>query len=82
MFEHKMTENTENVVDIVDIKGAVIEQMLRYMYGLIDKSINILIFRYTGKEPADWGNMAEDLLIAADKYELTRLKVKRIIPNF
>jgi hypothetical protein len=31
MFQHQMTENTENIIDIVDMKGDVIEKMLRFM---------------------------------------------------
>jgi len=34
-----------------------------------------LIFSYSGKEPDMEEGMAEDLLEAADKYELIRLKV-------
>jgi len=35
-----------------------------------------MIFRYNGKEP-DFGEMVDDLLFAADKYGLNRLKVKK-----
>jgi len=42
-----------------------------------------LIFSYSGKEPDfDGDGMAEDLLEAADKYELTRLKVKNNLFKF
>jgi hypothetical protein len=39
----------------------------------------MLIFSYSGKEPDMDGGMAEELLKAADKYELTRLKVWKFL---
>ena len=32
MFQHRVTENDENVINIVDIRGDVIEKMLHFMF--------------------------------------------------
>jgi len=60
MFEHGMTEARENRVDIADVDGEVLREMLRFMY--------------TGIAP-NLEKMADELLAAADKYQLDRLKV-------
>lgn len=60
MFEHEMTESKQNRVDIQDVDHEVMREMLR--------------FTYTGKAP-NLDKMADDLLAAADKYNLERLKV-------
>ncbi|CAG5131835.1 unnamed protein product [Candidula unifasciata] len=60
MFEHEMTESKQNRVDIEDIDHEVMREMLRFVY--------------TGKSPS-LDKMADDLLAAADKYALDRLKV-------
>ncbi|XP_036329811.1 protein roadkill-like [Rhagoletis pomonella] len=60
MFEHEMKEHKQNNVDIQDIDHEVLKEML--------------CFIYTGKAP-NLEQMAEVLLIAADKYALEKLKV-------
>lgn len=60
MFEHEMEERKKNHVDITDVDHEVLREMLRFIY--------------TGKA-ANLEKMADDLLAAADKYALERLKV-------
>ena len=61
MFTHDMEEKRGNVVNIVDIEGDTVHDMLLYMYG---------------REVADLDSKAERLIIAADKYHLTDLKAQ------
>lgn len=60
MFEHDMEESKHNRVDITDVDPDVMGDMLRFVY--------------TGKA-SQLETMAADLLAAADKYALERLKV-------
>ena len=60
MFEHDMKERMNNRVEVKDMDPEVMAEMLRFLY--------------TGKA-ANLENMAADLLAAADKYALDRLKV-------
>jgi len=60
MFEHEMKERQLNLVQIEDMDPEVMAEMLRFIY--------------TGNAP-HLDNMAADLLAAADKYALERLKV-------
>ncbi|KAG1682116.1 Protein roadkill [Nymphon striatum] len=60
MFEHEMEERKQNRVEITDVDHEVMKEMLRFIY--------------TGKAP-NLDKMADDLLAAADKYALDRLKV-------
>nr|CAD7444393.1 unnamed protein product [Timema bartmani] len=60
MFEHEMEERKQNRVDIKDVEIEVMREMLRFIY--------------TGKA-TNLEKMADDLLAAADKYALERLKV-------
>ncbi|CAK8671392.1 speckle-type POZ protein B-like [Clavelina lepadiformis] len=60
MFEHEMEESKFNRVEISDITQDVFKSMLTFLY--------------TGKSP-DLDQMASQLLAAADKYALDRLKV-------
>lgn len=60
MFEHEMEEKKQNRVEITDMDPEVLREMLRFIY--------------TGKAP-NLEKMADDLLSAADKYDLERLKV-------
>lgn len=60
MFEHKMRESQSDRVDVADVDAEVMREMLRFMY--------------TGQAP-NLERMADDLLAAADKYQLDRLKV-------
>jgi len=60
MFEHDMEESKHNRVEVKDVDSEVMDQMLRFIY--------------TGKAP-ELERMAADLLAAADKYALDRLKV-------
>lgn len=60
MFEHGMTEARSDRVNIEDIDPEVLREMLRFMY--------------TGSAPS-LDRMADELLAAADKYQLERLKV-------
>lgn len=59
MFKHPMLENQENIVAIDDFKHDVVAEMLRFIYT-----------GYAPKLP----EMSEDLLAAADKYAIERLK--------
>ncbi|KAJ6225004.1 hypothetical protein RDWZM_003549 [Blomia tropicalis] len=60
MFEHEMEEKKQNRVEITDMDPEVLREMLRFIY--------------TGKAPYldKWD---AELLAAADKYDLERLKV-------
>ncbi|XP_022245728.1 protein roadkill-like isoform X2 [Limulus polyphemus] len=60
MFEHEMEEKKQNRVHITDMDHEVLREMLRFIY--------------TGKSPS-LEKMADDLLAAADKYAIERLKV-------
>ncbi|KAK2161622.1 hypothetical protein LSH36_113g04013 [Paralvinella palmiformis] len=60
MFEHEMEEKKLGRVEILDVDHEVMEEMLRFIY--------------TGEAP-NLDKMADDLLAAADKYDLERLKV-------
>nr|XP_036674570.1 protein roadkill isoform X3 [Drosophila suzukii] len=60
MFEHEMEERKLNRVAITDVDHEVLKEMLRFIY--------------TGKAP-NLEKMADDLLAAADKYALEKLKV-------
>lgn len=60
MFEHGMAEARNDRVQIDDVDPDVLKEMLRFMY--------------TGLAP-NMERMADDLLAAADKYQLERLKV-------
>ena len=60
MFEHDTKERAESRVEIVDLEGPVIQEMLRFIY--------------TGKVPFFLDSMAVELLVAADKYALDQLK--------
>jgi speckle-type POZ protein len=60
MFEHEMEERKQNRVEITDVDHNVMAEMLRFIY--------------TGKA-SNLDKMADELLAAADKYALERLKV-------
>jgi len=60
MFEHEMEEKKQNRVEIVDMDKDVLNEMLKFIY--------------TGKA-TNLEKMADDLLAAADKYDLERLKM-------
>jgi len=60
MFEHDMEERKLNRVEITDVDPEVVAEMLRFIY--------------TGRSP-NLTKMADELLAAADKYALERLKV-------
>ncbi|CAB4062476.1 SPOP [Lepeophtheirus salmonis] len=60
MFEHDMEESKHNRVEVKDVDPDVMADMLRFIY--------------TGRAN-NLENMAADLLAAADKYALDRLKV-------
>lgn len=60
MFEHEMEERKQNRVEVTDVDPEVMSELLRFIY--------------TGKAP-NLPKMADDLLAAADKYALERLKV-------
>ena len=61
MFEHEMKENINNTVNVTDINHEIFEEVLRYIY--------------TGTISSVTHEMAIELLVAADKYELNRLKI-------
>ncbi|XP_053117462.1 speckle-type POZ protein-like isoform X2 [Hemicordylus capensis] len=60
MFEHEMEESKKNRVEINDVDPEVFKEMMRFIY--------------TGKAP-NLDKMADNLLAAADKYALERLKI-------
>lgn len=60
MFEHEMEERKQNRVDITDMDMEVLGEMLTFIY--------------TGKAP-NLEKLNAELLAAADKYDLERLKV-------
>ncbi|RXG73023.1 Protein roadkill [Armadillidium vulgare] len=60
MFAHEMEERKHNRVEIQDVDHEVLREMLRFIYTA--KASNL-------------EKMADDLLAAADKYALERLKV-------
>ena len=60
MFQHEMEEQKHNTVNITDIDHEVFKEMLSFIY--------------TGRATS-LDNIAQDLLPAADKYALERLKV-------
>lgn len=60
MFEHEMEEKKQNRVEITDMDHEVLNEMLKFIYS--------------GKAP-NLEKMADELLAAADKYDLERLKV-------
>ena len=61
MFEHDMEEKKNSRVEVKDVEPEVMAELLRFIY--------------TGKTAANLDTMAADLLAAADKYALERLKV-------
>lgn len=60
MFQHNMLEKRKNKVHIDDIKHEVLKEMLRFIYCSRVKNVE---------------SLAEDLLAAAEKYELKGLKL-------
>lgn len=63
MFEAEMAEVYTNQLNITDIDGKVVTEMLRFMYHGKVENIH---------------ELAKDLLYAAEKYELNELKKKCI----
>ncbi|XP_069473491.1 speckle-type POZ protein-like [Ambystoma mexicanum] len=61
MFEHDMEESKQNRVEISDVDPEVFKEMMGFIY--------------TGKSPPNIKNIAGNLLAAADKYALERLKI-------
>jgi len=61
MFEHDMEEKKNSRVEVKDVEADVMAEMLRFIY--------------TGKTATSLDTTAADLLAAADKYALDRLKV-------
>ena len=61
MFDHDFLENKTNVVDIPDIEYAILQEMLRYIYTNRVKNFE---------------NLAGELLLASDKYQIDDLKEK------
>lgn len=59
MFEHDTKEKAENKIQVKDIEGSVLKEMINFIYS--DKVENIEEYAHV-------------LLIAADKYDLIRLK--------
>jgi speckle-type POZ protein len=60
MFEHEMTESRKGEVEITDVSEDVMAEMLQFIYTGTCTNLT---------------TMADDLLAAADKYALERLKV-------
>ncbi|XP_043910888.1 speckle-type POZ protein-like [Protopterus annectens] len=60
MFEHRMEEEIKNQFEITDVKPEIFKEMLHFIY--------------TGMSP-NLDKVAYDLLAAADKYALERLKL-------
>ena len=61
MFDHDMEEKKNSRVEVKDVEPEVMAELLRFIY--------------TGKT-ATIDSMAAELLAAADKYALERLKVR------
>jgi len=61
MFEHDMEEKKNSRVEVKDVEPEVMAELLRFIY--------------TGKTATNLDSMAAELLAAADKYALERLKV-------
>ena len=59
MFQNDMQERKTNIVHVTDIKSAVLCELLRFIY--------------TGN--CQWEKFAEELLYAADKYDIEELKL-------
>ncbi|EDV20616.1 uncharacterized protein TRIADDRAFT_50945 [Trichoplax adhaerens] len=60
MFKHCMEEQRQGTVDVSDIESDVFEEMIKFIY--------------TGEEPERIDDLAAEILAAADKYDLQRLK--------
>jgi speckle-type POZ protein len=60
MFEHEMEEKKQNRVEIKDMDREVLNEILRFIYS---------------EKAPQLEKMADDLLAAADRYDLERLKV-------
>ena len=63
MFKYDMEEKKSSRVEVKDCEPEVMAEMLRFIY--------------TGRTQACLETMASELLAAADKYALERLKVRR-----
>lgn len=61
MFKHNMQESKDGIVYITDIDFSVLQEMVRYMYSGVLRSIDV--------------TLTHDLFVAADKYNLQELKV-------
>ncbi|XP_065208019.1 protein roadkill-like [Planococcus citri] len=59
MFTHQKKENAQNEVNIDDMNGEVVEDLLKYIYTDKPEKLQLL---------------AKELFVAADKYDLKRLK--------
>ena len=85
MFEHDMEESKRNRVDVTDVDSDVMADMLRFIYtgkvGLCSlqklPENPFLNYRHSFQAP-NLETMAADLLAAADKYALDRLKVRNL----
>ena len=81
MFEHDMEESKRNRVDVTDVDSDVMADMLRFIYtGKVQNFPKLLVntfisFLFLFQAP-NLETMAADLLAAADKYALDRLKVR------
>lgn len=74
MFEHEMSEARSDRVEINDIDPEVLKEMLRFMYtGISWFPTNDS--RYLLGSAPNLDRMPDELLAAADKYQLERLKV-------
>ena len=90
MFEHDMEESKRNRVDVTDVDSDVMADMLRFIYtGKVgvcleyatSKSclkIHSSIMHRNSFQAPNLETMAADLLAAADKYALDRLKVRNL----
>ena len=85
MFEHDMEESKRNRVDVTDVDSDVMADMLRFIYtgkvGVCSlqklPESPFLKSRHSFQAP-NLETMAADLLAAADKYALDRLKVRNL----
>ena len=62
MFEHDMTESSSHCAFVDDIESHVFRQLLPYLYTKDEPKVE------------DGENMAEELFIAADKYQVNNLR--------
>ena len=86
MFTHDMEENRKSKVDIVDLDGDTVHDMVRYIYsGKVctgfDEHLVFFIFLFCDKinisKVSELEGKATGLLSAAEKYDLKVIEKKK-----